>query len=396
MNANSLRPCVTLFLVAVGFVLIVPAMAGELEPTAPPGPTMKTLQQVQPRTPIQSLSGDPNSQYIIDAPGSYYLTDNITGAPDKNGIDIRSDDVVIDLCGFTLIGNTGFYDGIKVLPYPFPQRKNIVVKNGAVSGWEDGIDLTNTINVQLANVRATNNVGKGIWLEDNCQVVDCIAESNGGHGIEAQGHGSVFRNCLARLNQYSGIRAYQGSTIIGCTATRNNFIGFEVNFNSMILDCTAQENYRGIDTVGICTVMRCSAISNFSIGILTRSLTVIKDCNASNNGEEGIYVVCCGMGCRVESNMVVNNLYGIRVEDHVDVHSHIILKNTAHSNTTSNYDIATGNAYGPIIDVGGAGDGHGASVATALAHFVHHRPHGQAPGHEPDGRPGEPDERNET
>ena len=357
MNAKSLRAYATLLMVVTWFVFVVSAGAGELEPTTPPTVgTMKTLTQVEPRTPVQSLSGEPNSLYIIDTPGSYYLTANITGVPNKNGINIRSDDVVIDLCGFALIGNTGFYDGITTLSYPYPQRKNIVVKNGTVSGWEDGIDLTNTINVQILNLRATNNVGKGIWLLDNCQVVDCIAESNGGNGMEAMGNGSVFRNCLARMNQYSGIRAFQGSTIIGCNSTRNSNVGFEVNFNGTLLDCTAMENQIGIATDGISTVMRCTAIGNFGIGILCRNLTVVKDCNASNNGQEGIYVACCGTGCRVESNLVVNNNYGIRVQDIENHEGHIVLKNTARINTTSNYDIAPGNAYGPIIDVSGAGD----------------------------------------
>ncbi len=363
MNSQSLRTYAILFMAGTCFVYVGAVGAGELEPSAPPGPTMKTLQQVEPRTPIQSLSGDPNSLYVIDAPGSYYLTGNITGVPNKNGINIRADNVVIDLCGFALTGNTGFYDGITTLSNPYPQRKNIVIKNGSVSGWEDGIDLTNAMNVQISNLRATNNVGKGIWLQDNCQVVDCIAESNGGNGMEAMGNSSVFRNCLARLNQYSGIRAFQGSTIIGCTATRNSNIGFEVNFNGTILDCTAQENLNGIATDGICTVMRCSAISNSSVGIWCRNLTVIKDCNASNNGQDGIYVVCCGTGCRIESNLVVNNGYGIRVEDHDNARGHIILKNTARNNNTGNYNIAPGNAYGPIVDVSGAGDISGVSGA---------------------------------
>src|SRR5438034_6089887 len=72
---------------------------GGLTPPGPPAPTMKSLAQIEPRTPISS------APYIITNSGSYYLTTNLYAAS-GDGITISANNVTVDLNGFALTGNS--------------------------------------------------------------------------------------------------------------------------------------------------------------------------------------------------------------------------------------------------------------------------------------------------
>jgi hypothetical protein len=75
---------------------------GPLTPPGAPAPTMKTLQQVEPRIEINATNtpGDADSIFKITEPGSYYLTGNVAGVSGKHGIEIAASDVTLDLMGF--------------------------------------------------------------------------------------------------------------------------------------------------------------------------------------------------------------------------------------------------------------------------------------------------------
>ena len=99
---------VALFVLAM--VVAAPTLAGELNP---PGgavaETMKTLQQVEPRTPINmdNTPGDTDIVFKITASGSYYLTRNVSTAGIRSGIEVAVSNVTIDLMGFSVFPLTG-------------------------------------------------------------------------------------------------------------------------------------------------------------------------------------------------------------------------------------------------------------------------------------------------
>src|SRR5688572_4518206 len=79
---------------------------GTLNPPGTPAPTMKTLQQIEPRVPVTTAGTSADYEFIISQPGSYYLQGNLL-VTRTNGIRIAAEGVTLDLNGFEIRRTAG-------------------------------------------------------------------------------------------------------------------------------------------------------------------------------------------------------------------------------------------------------------------------------------------------
>ncbi len=211
---------------------------GDLTPPGPPAPTMKSLAQIEPRTPISSLP------FVIGTGGSYYLTDNLTGVPGQDGISVGADNVTIDLGGFQLVGVTGASSGIAASSV----RTNVVVRNGTVRDWPlFGVGTGNMVGGRYERLQLVRNGSGGLNVGNGSLALECVVVRSPTTGVSigaiTTGTASAVRNCVVKNSAGIGIQVGGGSTVSGCTVEATGGVSISAGVGCNVAGCVVNSGF---------------------------------------------------------------------------------------------------------------------------------------------------------
>jgi hypothetical protein len=175
----------------------------------------------------------------ISKPGSYRLVNNLSAT--GGCVAITADFVTIDLAGFSISGGI---TGTGILAAPSSgQLQGIAVRNGSISGFSIGVDLSSADGSIVEGLRVFGGSG----VPAGGIIAKGIVKGNTATGIpEGSGisaTGTVTGNYTTE--NFVGISASAGSTVIGNTANFNNRVGITAGCPVNLTDNTAIGNFLG-------------------------------------------------------------------------------------------------------------------------------------------------------
>jgi hypothetical protein len=314
---------ITLFLTAAAPTLLH-AQGGSLTPPAGPiEPTMKSLDIIEARIAVNDTTcpGNASSVHIISQPGSYYLTANVATESKSVGILITSDDVFLDLNGFSIIRLTGTAGNA----IDIGSRKRIHIFNGKIiggttqtggvftpAGWQDGISSTQPTSTMLvvSDIHVMGVRRRGIfggWATSN-RIERCIVDTCGEMGIT----GSWISDCVVRNTFDDAINAGNGSShglVRNCYAQS---VGTGEGIAGSLTDI---EHSKGFSVSGIgvwgSSVSNSSGISQSGTGMVAVNAT---NCvGTSETGTNGMNISGTASYCRATRSNGVAMTAGIAI-----------------------------------------------------------------------------------
>lgn len=175
----------------------------------------------------------------LSQPGSYVLFRNLSATGDC--LVVASNYVTIDLAGFVVSGG-GAGAGIReAAGTPFPGFRGVIVRNGSVTGFSDGLSFFNSTGVTVERVNSSFNANNGMTLGQRAMVSESRADENGGIGISA-GIGSSLRANTVGRNHGSGIVADEGAIVVNNEARNNGLDGIFMDCPGAAVANTAGNN----------------------------------------------------------------------------------------------------------------------------------------------------------
>ncbi len=243
-----------------------------------------------------------NTCRTIGASGSYLVGRNLSAAVDC--LKVAADFVTIDLGGFAISGGGAGAGGKGITDGGAP-RRGIEVRNGSLTGFNEGMGLASTTGAVIEGVRASSNgtgihVGIGALVRGNVAsgnvigihaadagtIENNVADGNGGIGINTGDHCRIAGNS-AGGSLGNGIRTGNHSVVIGNATYGTAGTGILAGDGGTLADNTSAANFvRGIEAGAGSTVAR----------------NTVRDNGAITNGD-GIKVTC-------PSNVIGNTATG--------------------------------------------------------------------------------------
>ncbi|RYD34127.1 MAG: right-handed parallel beta-helix repeat-containing protein [Verrucomicrobiaceae bacterium] len=292
-------------------LLVIPLMAtsamaqGPLNPAAPPAPTMKTLGEIEGRTPVSTLP------FNITASGSYYLTKNLQfTATTGNAVNISASNVTLDLSGFSLssvdgvsgsaIAITGGRTGIRIRNGSIKGNSSLLISglfpgkswSFTAKGFYNGISGPDCSACDFSDLMVTDCQADGLDLGGSNLVRRVNARGNGGYGIDTNADGNRVTGCTSSRNANSGIYCVAG-VITGCVVTENGNNGM-TSSSSHVSGCSSRLNFsHGFNTVSA-VIQNCTAESNGGSGFIADFSNISLSCARNNNQRAGSFVDLSG------------------------------------------------------------------------------------------------------